>query len=140
MNVKALSAALQIALSAGDLDATVNSAELTLKRRRDALNLALGKLSPWSGGAESLEGLFLPTEAETAEASSAQDQIEEALTTARRTLNAETERHASFDLQRRQMHRDDGAVSPQEVQDSRDIRNVAWLEFLHLSSSGGGLN
>jgi uncharacterized protein YhaN len=126
MNVKALSAALQMALSAGDLDATVTSAKLTLKRRRDALNLALGKLTPWSGSEESLEGLLLPTEAETAEASSAQDQIQEALTTARRTLNAETERHASFDLQRRQMHRDDGAVSPQEVQDSRDIRNAAW--------------
>jgi uncharacterized protein YhaN len=126
MNVKALSAALQMALSAGDLDVTVTSAKLTLKRRRDALNLAIGKLTPWSGGEESLEALLLPTEAETAEASSAQDQIQEALTKARGTLNAETERHASFDLQRRQIYRDDGAVSPQEVQDSRDIRNAAW--------------
>lgn len=126
MNVKALSAALQAALSAGDLDGTVASAKLSLKRKRDAFDLALGKLTPWSGSKETLEALVLPTEAETAEASSAQDQIQETLTTERRTLNAETERHASFDLQRRQMHRDDGAVSPQEVQDSRDIRNAAW--------------
>ena len=139
MNVKALAAALQLALSAGDLDATVNSAELILKRRRDGLSLARGKLSPWSGSADNLEGLLLPTEAETAEASSAQDQIQEALGTARRTFKAETERHASFDLQRRQMHRDDGAVSPQEVHDSRKIRNAAWDAIREHFVSGTAL-
>jgi len=140
MKVKALSAALQLALSAGDLDETVNSAELILKRRRDGLNLALGRLSPWSGSADNLEGLLLPTEAETADASSAQDQIQEALATARHTLKAETERHASFDLQRRQMHRDDGAVSPQEVQDSRDVRNAAWDAIREHFVSGAALS
>lgn len=139
MNVKALSAALQTALSAGDLDATVNSAELGLKRRQDALQLAIGKLSPWSGTAETVEGLLLPTEAETAEASSARDQIQETLATARRTLKAETDRHDSFDLQRRQMHRDDGAVSPQEVQDSREIRNAVWDVIREHFVSGDAL-
>jgi uncharacterized protein YhaN len=139
-DVTALAAALQVAQSRGDLDGVVASAEQHLKRRQAHLDSALVKLAPWAGSSDTLDNMILPTEVETAEAVSLDDQMEEEMTSERRALGSENERHALLDLQRSQMLRDDGAVSPQAVQEARDHRDAVWNAIREHFADGADLS
>ena len=125
-DVSALAIALEVAQSKGDVDVSVASAVQLLKRRREALTVVLAKLSPWSGDPSALETIVLPTDIEIAEAVSVADQADEELAKQQNGLNTQEERHAMLDLQRQQMLRDDGAVSPQAVGDARSDRDALW--------------
>jgi len=125
-DVSALAIALEVAQSKGDVDVSVASAMQLLKRRQDALTVVLAKLSPWSGDPSILEAMVLPTDIEVTDAVSAEDQADEELAKHRNGSSTQEERHAMLDLQRQQMLRDDGAVSPKAVRDARLDRDALW--------------
>jgi len=126
IDISALLIALEVAQSKGDMDASVAAAQLLLNRKREKLTVELAKLTPWNGDVSDLEKIILPTDAEISEAVSQSYQVENRLSELDTKLTEAEERRNLLRLQRDQMLRDNGAVSPQALIDSRSERDLLW--------------
>jgi uncharacterized protein YhaN len=121
-----LAAALKAARGLGDIDADLRVARREAERRGEAVDRALARLAPWSGGADALEAMRPPSEPEIAQAVIGLNGDERALAEADRDARAAEARGAELELQRRQLSRDDRAVAWAAVEAARRERDGLW--------------
>jgi uncharacterized protein YhaN len=125
-DIRDFSAVLKFARGAGDLDAAVSAAKREADRRAAALSSGLAVLAPWSGTADALRCLVLPSDAELAAAQVTMAQTALAAGEAKREHQAELDRGQALDLQRTHLVRDDRAVSPDTIARAREDRDLLW--------------
>jgi uncharacterized protein YhaN len=121
-----ISASLKFAKGLGDIEAAASGAKKEADRRKRILDADLAKLTPWDGEVETLRGLILPSEAETASAITRAARAESALADVNRELQAASGRKADLELRRNQLLRGAHAIAPAAVNDARADRDDMW--------------
>lgn len=125
-DLDALSAALEFARGLGDLDNAIRSAQGEADRRAATLSTSLAQLAPWTGPADALASLILPSDGEIAAALAGSAQAEGSVAEALRDHQAELQRRSELELQRTHLVRDSGAVPQEALQDARTGRDAVW--------------
>jgi uncharacterized protein YhaN len=125
-DVASLAEALRFARSRGDLDAAVALAQREADRKSEVVETSLAQLTPRGGEVATLHALSAPSDREAAEAVAALSQADEALAQAGRDLCNAKDRLAVVELQRKQLVRDERAVSFDVVTSTRTERDATW--------------
>jgi uncharacterized protein YhaN len=128
-DTRALEAALKFAASRGDVDLARDQAARQLNQGRKALEASLARLAPWSGSAEDLDRLAVPSADAASVLAVRMSGAERELDQARQALaqrQADAKRH---ELEREQSLRAGQAVPPEAVERSRSLRDEAWTSL-----------
>jgi uncharacterized protein YhaN len=119
-----LAATLALAQSRGDLDTVVGAAERLVEREQKDLKKQLNHLAPWEGEVDTLEGLVFPSEASVTEVSTKLKRYADETTAERTELQKSVNKLAQIELQEKQIADEAGAISPAQLLEVRQTRDL----------------